>query len=412
MYQKWSRLALLNLAIVAAAGVMLRYKIVFSLPVVDHKNLLHAHSHFAFSGWVSLALCMAMVSVIAPADATRLRLYNRLFVAMNLVSFGMLLTFPFMGYKAPSIALSTLSILLSYCFAGFTWKDMDRSALPRYIAHWFKAALFFYVLSSLGAFHLAWLMASKTGSQPLYIGSVYFFLHFQYNGWFLFAIIGLFFAQWRQSGIAVDAKKINNVFWLLAGACVPAFLLSALWMRLPMGLRGIAVTAALVQLAALVVLYRSLGRALRWFYQRLNKATRLLWLLAGIACLLKFFMQGLSAIPQLSYLAFGFRPIVIGYLHLILLGFVTLFLLGYLVQQQFLQYQVLPRWGKAALIVFVGGVILNELLLMTQGIAAIGYTGLPWTNYLLLVAALIMCSGLVFFLWAQCKGAVTIHAPG
>jgi hypothetical protein len=61
----------------------------------------------------------------------------------------------------------------------------------------------------------------------------------------------------------------------------------------------------------------------------------------------------------------------------------------------------LPRWGKSALIVFVGGVILNELLLMTQGIVAIGNTSLPWINYFLLAAALVMCMALWLFWIAQ-----------
>ena len=109
-----ARWAIFNLFIVSAAGVLLRYKILFPLPIVDHKNLLHAHSHFAFSGWVSLALFTALVQIITKHGPIRAGIYRRLFYLLLIASYGMLLTFPFMGYKAPSIVFSTLSILFSF----------------------------------------------------------------------------------------------------------------------------------------------------------------------------------------------------------------------------------------------------------------------------------------------------------
>ena len=59
--------------------------------------------------------------------------------------------------------------------------------------NWFKAAIFFNVISSIGTFYLAYMMASKHFVQDLYLSSIYYYLHFQYNGWFIFACIGLFF---------------------------------------------------------------------------------------------------------------------------------------------------------------------------------------------------------------------------
>ena len=49
----WIRLALFNLVIVALLGVLLRYKIAFSFPFLQQKHVLHGHSHFAFSAWIS-----------------------------------------------------------------------------------------------------------------------------------------------------------------------------------------------------------------------------------------------------------------------------------------------------------------------------------------------------------------------
>ena len=46
-YQKYSKIALINLSVVALIGVIMRYKIGFDFPFFDQKHLQHAHSHFA-----------------------------------------------------------------------------------------------------------------------------------------------------------------------------------------------------------------------------------------------------------------------------------------------------------------------------------------------------------------------------
>ena len=58
----WIRISLFSLLVVAGIGCILRYKILYSLPWVDQKHLLHAHSHFAFSGWITQALMAFMVA--------------------------------------------------------------------------------------------------------------------------------------------------------------------------------------------------------------------------------------------------------------------------------------------------------------------------------------------------------------
>lgn len=391
-FRHWARLTVFNLLLVAAAGLLLRIKIVFPLPAIDHKNLLHGHSHFAFSGWVSLALFTAITAIISKHTKVRLAAYNRLFWLGQLASFGMLFTFPFMGYKAPSIAFSVLSILFSYAFCWRAWRDMTKSSLPPLVKNCFRVSFIFYILSSLGAFYLAWLMASKSGSQAWYIGSVYFFLHFQYNGWFFFSILGLFFYQ--LADVPVSRKLLNIIFRMLAIAAVPAFFLSALWMQLPSFIYWSAAVAGMVQVIALVLFLRILVPLQKPLRKQLPAATRWLWSLSLLAFSIKIILQSLSAIPSLSYLAFGFRPVVIGYLHLILLGFVTLFLLGYFIQHQLLPLSYSGR--RNGLILFTTGVLLNELFLFLQGVGAINSTIIPGINYFLLMAAAFLFTGLIF----------------
>jgi ABC-type nitrate/sulfonate/bicarbonate transport system permease component len=44
--------------------------------------------------------------------------------------------------------------------------------------------------------------------------------------------------------------------------------------------------------------------------------------------------------------------------------------------------------------IFVAGVIINELLLMFQGVGGMSYTSIPYIDVLLLVAALILVTGI------------------
>lgn len=394
-FRKWALAALVNFMLVATAGVLLRYKILFHLPIVNHKNLLHAHSHFAFSGWVSLALCTAIVYVMHSYSPVDFKKYRLLFYFSQLSSFGMLLSFPFMGYAAISISFSTLYILFSYLFTVVAWKDLNRSAVPPIIQKWFKSGMALWSISSIGAFALAYMMASKTGSQSFQIGSIYFFLHFQYNGWFLFAIAGLFFNKLLRSGIT---GYNNKIFYLLLAAVGPAFLLSTLWMRIPVIVYLVAVIGALIQLVAIYYLWRIFPIIRLKLKLGMGNLIRTLWILALLAVLLKFLFQAISTVPALSHLAFGFRPIVIGFLHLILLGFVSLFILGYLYEERFFN---LSKLHKIGLYLLITGVILNEAVLFIQGIAAMNYNAVPYSNHLLLGISVLLFGSLALLVFSR-----------
>src|SRR5690349_8007660 len=103
-FRNWMRVALIDLTIVAFAGVIMRYKIAFSLPFIDQKYLMHAHSHFAFSGWITQALMVLLTAYLAKRlPQINLKKYNAILWANVLTAFGMLFTFPFEGYGLYSI---------------------------------------------------------------------------------------------------------------------------------------------------------------------------------------------------------------------------------------------------------------------------------------------------------------------
>ena len=60
----WLRIGVANLLIVALLGFVIRYKIGFEFPWLHQKHLQHAHSYFAFAGWVTHMLFVLLGSFL------------------------------------------------------------------------------------------------------------------------------------------------------------------------------------------------------------------------------------------------------------------------------------------------------------------------------------------------------------
>jgi len=117
-----------------------------------------------------------------------------------------------------------------------------------------------------------------------------------------------------------------------------------------------------------------------------------LFLLFCVALTIKLLLQAVSVIPSLSQFAFGFHPIVIGYLHLVLLGVISIFIFSYTIGYSLIQVRPVFKTG---MIIFIAGIIINEGLLMLQGISDMTYQPLNIVNRLLIVAAFILFSGIL-----------------
>jgi len=392
LFRKWAGICLFNFLVVSALGVVLRYKIILPLPAVEQKFLLYGHSQFAFAGWVSLALFTAMLTLFRHEGIAAAG-YRGLFRLGLAAAWGMLLTFPVWGYHFPSLAFSTLSILFSYLLAWRVWKDSRRGRIPAGIGKWFRAALVFYVLSSLGAFALALLMQGGAHDQEWYIGSLYFFLHFQYNGWFFFAMLGCLEGVMVMTGATAALGSMARAFRYFTWATLPSFFLSALWMQLPSWLYALAVLSVALLGLGVLHLFAAIRSSHPVWKASLLRPVRILWTLSATSLLIKFVLQGLSLVPGLTTYAFGYRPIVIGFLHLVLLGMVSFFLVGLFIQERLIRID--NRIARTGLWTFVSGVLLNECILMAQGLSGIAGKAFPYGNEYLFTAACTIFSGLL-----------------
>ncbi|MFN3968961.1 hypothetical protein [Flavobacterium sp.] len=391
----WLKFSLLNLLIVALLGLLMRYKIGFEFPFFNQKNLQHSHSHFAFAGWISHTLMVLMVGFLEKrgnrqkALGNRFGNYNKILLANLICAYGMLVFFIIQGYAAFSIVFSTASIIVAYVFGYQYWKDLkavDKSSLS---VNWFKGAIFFNVISSLGTFALAYMMVTKNIHQNEYLASIYYYLHFQYNGWFFFACMGLLvhFLDLKTT----DSPLYQKVFWLFFIACIPAYVLSVLWLDIPLWIYIPTVIAAFLQVFAWFPFLFKVIKTKKGVFENYPFFLRYIIVFVAVACSGKLLLQLGSTIPALSQLAFGFRPIVIAYLHLVLLAVISLFLLFYIYVNHFFFIRSPIKFG---ITLFSVGVFLNELVLAVQGIASFSYTVIPFVNELLFGIAALMVSGI------------------
>lgn len=398
--RNWIQVALINFCVVASAGITMRYKINFPLPAVNQKHVLYAHSNFAFMGWVTLVLMVLMVNyLLRHGVITNYKKYNWIFVFACLTAYGMFVTFIIQAYGYYSISFSILSILVSYVFIICFWIDLKKVKDESYAPQWFRAALIIWIISSIGEITLAYLMFNFSTVQDYYFAALYFFLHFQYNGWFLFVCFGLLFSYLFAKGFLNSVSINKNLFIIMAITVAPSYLLSILWLKLPRSLHLLANISGIVQLLVLFYFFRLFPVVKKNIPRKITKTTRYLWTMASIAFVLKIVLQTLSIIPFFSNYAFGFRPIVIGYLHLSFLGIISFFILGY-INQVFSEKKRLV--SKTGVFIFVFGVLLQEIILMLQGLEVLNLEPLPYANIILFYSAIIIGTGLVWI-------ALTIH---
>lgn len=389
----WLKFSLLNLLIVALIGLLMRYKIGFEFPFLDQKHLQHSHSHFAFSGWISHTLMVLMIIFLEKRtkkiENRFLEKYSSILTANLICAYGMLVFFIIQGYGLISIIFSSTSIVISCVFTYYFTKDLKLIPNNNISKNWYKAALFFNVISSFGTFALAYMMVTKNIRQNEYLASVYYYLHFQYNGWFFFACMGLLFSYLNLK--SSENQFFKRTFWLFFISCIPAYFLSTLWLDLPIWIYIPTIIAAFIQVYTWFRFLIIIKKTKRDFLENIPFFLRYILLFVGFALSVKFLLQLGSTIPVLSKLAFGFRPIVIAYLHLVLLAIISLFLLFYIYANHLIHFN---KPIKIGVIIFSIGVLLNEIILAVQGIASFSYTIIPFANEMLFGAAIILVSGI------------------
>ena len=222
---KWIRLSLFNLLVLSLAGLLLRAFPILPVPYLSYSNVLHAHSHFAFGGWVLPALVFLVLRYFPEISARIPRWHwKNIIILIMASSYGMLISFALQGYGPVSITFSALSLFAAIYFGTEVLRhSRGENSSPTLFL---KTGIIFCFISSLAPLALGPINSiGKTGSQ-LYYNIVYFYLHFQYNGFFTFFVLAALYKMIGRENSPLHGRK---VYYLMTAACIPAYCLSVLW---------------------------------------------------------------------------------------------------------------------------------------------------------------------------------------
>lgn len=383
----WLKICVFNFFVVSVVGVMMRYNMAFSLPGFNHKFMQESHSHFAFYGWVSAGIFLFVTKYLSENyPKINLKKYQYLMISNQIGSYGMLFTFLYGGYFWLSIVFSSIALFTGFAYFIFLLIDTKSNKNPEIM--WLKSGAFFATFSAIGIFGLAYFSSKKEEFDVLFRASTYFYLHYQYNGFFIFSCIGLLLISLKKLGIEIEEKLNKTIFYLLFFGCFLGYGLSILWIEMNPIFYGFFILISIVQLFGAILFLNCIRKT--DLFNNQNFIQKLLISVFGFAFILKFLLQGLSAIPALGVFAFININIVIAYLHLVLLMGISLFLIWKILQLVEIEFNKLLKFS---ILLLVFGIVCNEIVLALSGIFSIFYIPFLSAKYwLLFVSVVIMFS--------------------
>ncbi|MGB3452535.1 MAG: hypothetical protein WBA59_01760 [Moheibacter sp.] len=344
-----------NFLIAAWFGLTLRSMMVHSMPF-NFKFLTHAHSHVAILGWVYMALFLLLAQHFVGKFGKG---FQRLFLVTQIAVLGMIIGFPTQGYGLISIVASSLYIIFSYVFTRLMLKKTKGKSSAAYSL--MRTSLVWLCLSTVSLWALGPIIATQGATSKPALLTIQYFLHFQLNGWFLFAIVALFFHF-----LKLPASKTFDKFHL-------AFVLSLVYtFGLPINwyydfsiFRWMNAIGVIFQLMALYWGFILILDHYRKFFLKLDRLSKFLLQFAAVSFLLKIGFQTFSLIPDIAKHIFDNRQAVIGFIHLMMLGIISAFLF-FAIRLQ-IKNKITKRLMSIGICFFLAGILLTEAILLYQG---------------------------------------------
>lgn len=380
-YPKW---AMINFIVLSIFGVLLRFLQLYSLPSIDYPFILHAHSHFAFSGWMFFSIAFLVAQICTGERVTSGFRYVLFFAMVS--AYGMLASFSWEGYKAVSISFSTLFVLLTFrftylVFKGGLLKDRVNETANKLI----RGALCLLCLSALGPLSLGPLAAFGLKHTPYYQDAVYFYLHFQMNGFMLLAALGLLASTLLIKPLSGKARRW---LYLFIYSTIPLYFIFTLWGSAGAWLWALACLGTGLNLLSWLALCANFWPN-RGQLSFLDKA-------ALMAMTIKCIFQVLICIPQIGDWTFLNRNLIIGYIHLLTLGIVMPLLIGQFIRKGFIRPGksiIAGNWAYLILVIIYLSLLFIQPLLALFSIVIPGYQFLLFSLCLLFlpVGILLVC---------------------
>ena len=321
--------SLIYLLIIAVLGFLLRN---FTADLIsmdfirEYEYGVHTHSHIALLGWVYIALTTLLGGIFLPHSLLRSH-YLKWFIATQLTIIGMLITFPLQGYAFSSILFSSLFLITTYIF----WWLIINCTCPEkkqlFAFSLAKYALFYLAISSIGPWSLGGIIAVLGKTSVWYKLAIYFYLHFQYNGWFILAITALVFYIVEKKGIPIKNTYKKPFLITIHLGIILSFFLSTLWAKDSDLNYFISNVGNFFQILGFVLFLLMIRKSCTFIFSRSTPVQKTLVTMIGIIFFSKLIMQVANGLPFFHGIIASNKDLVIGYLHWYFLGFITPFIL-------------------------------------------------------------------------------------
>ena len=345
------------------------------------RHVTHSHSHIGLLGWIYTILSSLICQYFL--RETDRKPYFILFLCTQFCILGMLFSFPFGGYFLYSIIFSSLFIICTYWFSIFFLKRSKKYNFIRFsisksvdvendkplslkFVHW---GIYFLILSSIGIWLLPVAIVKAGKGSDWYNSALYFFLHFQYNGWFLAVLFGLLVGEIEHKSL-LNSKRLKGALYNFVIGTIGSVTLSWVGFFNEPILYIIGNISGFLLLASIFKLYRA--------YMQLEKPAFLMQMFL-LLCMLKTIFMFLGSFPWIAEVVLPNREFVISYLHFTFLGVIGFGVLHFLEKNLHIHF---PYWSLSLYTTaFVG----SEILIAYKGIAILCELFVPDNYYLLLV---------------------------
>ncbi|MFN8671597.1 MAG: hypothetical protein U0457_05850 [Candidatus Sericytochromatia bacterium] len=449
--KRWINLSLFYFLSIAIIGCLIRFGFFSGNFITQYKYLLHTHSHIAFLGWIYPSLFILITNNFINEENILKNKYKLQFYITQILIIFMFFSFLKQGYGFFSILFSSLFQLMTYWFTFSFFKDSKRQGLlEKNSVKFIRIGLLSLVISSIGTWSLPIIVAKHLNETNWYNSAIYFYLHFQYNGWFLFSLLGLFLGvlekefQNRELNINSESnstlkfnsnvlnenefktsygvstpqeegsggsapvtletleqssevfsnnnktKKLKNSLFYLALALVPSYFLSIIGLINNDIIKIIAFIGSIFEIIGLFYFFNNIIEN-KNIVSNLTKSflDKIILFVPLIALGIKIMLQFLSNLNYFHELAFTNRFIVLSYLHLTLIGFTSLLLIFLLKKEGYLYLDT--KLANSSIIILLFGFTFSEGILSLVGLSIY----IPNALFLILIFSLLMALGIL-----------------
>ncbi|WP_102349064.1 hypothetical protein [Bacillus sp. Marseille-P3661] len=380
-------------AITALSGLWMRGSVFFHTSILPYTNVLHGHSHLAILGWAFIGAFVVFLTIFWKT-ITQKKQAITITLALCVTSVFMFIAFLYQGYGVISIIMSTLHIFIEYWASAFIYRQLKiHSHIPKSAKAFMNGALLVLILSSIGPYALGFIAANGLKDTDFFDMAMYFYLHFQYNGWLTLFLIGLFISIVHLKKVIMNSFLLIIGFWLYFISLFPGYFLSVLWVDLGELPYILALIGGIGQWLGVLAILMAIKNSWNLLVLKFTALTISCLRITLILLLIKSTMELGLISPALANLIYDTRSIVIGYLHLTLLGFVSIFILTLYQLAGIIKNDAMALNG---FIVFFIGFLLNEIFLFIQGFTQwLNLFRIPFYTQALLLASCFLLIGVM-----------------